>query len=179
MICNLIRSLEVISQRGSQLRRWSFNLRSGTRVLAGGFAAAKHLAKFRKWISFRSYEMGFRLRNFRSTLRDCLQTAITSLFQLQFVHRLKRWTFDFPSFEKNIVCIKWTLVSTWNVSNNCCPLEFLHVRFLSLLLLLAFMICFWQRNTKLQILDSYCKWASIFFAMDYTKIFLILGLLWW
>ena len=30
-----------ISQRGSQLRRWSFNLRSGTHVLGGGFAAAK------------------------------------------------------------------------------------------------------------------------------------------
>ena len=46
MICNLFRSLEVISQRGSQLRKWSFNLQSGTRVLGGGFIAAKHLAKF-------------------------------------------------------------------------------------------------------------------------------------
>ena len=46
MICNLICSLEVISQFGSQLRKWSSNLWSGTRVLAGGFAAAKHLAKF-------------------------------------------------------------------------------------------------------------------------------------
>ena len=54
MICNLFRSLEVISQRGSQLRKWSFNLRSGTRVLGGGFTAVKHLAKFHKWISFRS-----------------------------------------------------------------------------------------------------------------------------
>ena len=54
MICHLFRSLKVISQRGSQLRKWSFNLRSGTCVLAGGFVAVKHLAKFRKWISFRS-----------------------------------------------------------------------------------------------------------------------------
>ena len=64
-----------ISQRGSQLRRWSFNLRSGTRVLGGGFIAVKHLAKFRKWISFRSTfpscEMGFGLQNFRNSFRSC------------------------------------------------------------------------------------------------------------
>ena len=69
------------------------DLRSGTRVLGGGFAAAKHLAKFR------SCEMGFGLRNFRIAWRSCLQTAITSSFQLQFVHHLKRWTPDFPSFK--------------------------------------------------------------------------------
>ena len=28
------------------LRKWNFNLQSGTRVLANGFTAAKHLAKF-------------------------------------------------------------------------------------------------------------------------------------
>ena len=65
--CNLVHNLEMISHLGwqlgddfapwfaawrwfcnmvSQLRRWNFNLRSGTRVLPGGFAAAKHLAKF-------------------------------------------------------------------------------------------------------------------------------------
>ena len=108
MICNLFRILEVISQRGSQLRRWSFNLQSGTHVLAGGFAGAKHLAKFHKWISFRSCEMGFGLRNFRSSFRSCkishslmrcLQTTITSLFQLQLVHRLKCWTSDLLRFE--------------------------------------------------------------------------------
>ena len=93
VICNLFRNLEVILQRGSQLWRWSFNLRSSIRVLGGGFAAAKHLAKFR------SCEMGFGLRNFRTAWRSCLQTAITSSFQLQFVHHLKRWTPDFPSFK--------------------------------------------------------------------------------
>ena len=44
------------------------------------------------------------LRNFRSSFRSalcsCLQTAITSSFQLQFNHRLKCWTPHFPSFEK-------------------------------------------------------------------------------
>ena len=32
----------------------------------------------------------------------------------------------------------------------------------------------WQRTTKLQSLDSSCKWASICFAMDYIKLSLIL-----
>ena len=30
---------------------------------------------------------------------SCLPMAITSSFQLQFAHRLKRWILDFPSFE--------------------------------------------------------------------------------
>ena len=190
MICNLIRSLEVISQRGSQLRRWSFNLRSGTRVLAGGFTAAKYLAKFHRWISFRSSfhrcKMGFGLRNFRNKrlilqLRNfrtawcgCIQTAITSSFQLQFVHCLKCWTPDFLSFEttygmnemesrKYSKCVQQFL-SSW----------ILHVRFLSLLLLLAFMICFWKRTIKLQSLGSSCKWDSNFFAMDSIELSSIL-----
>ena len=48
---------------------------------------------------FRSCEMAFGLQNFRTTWCGCLQTTITSSFQLQFTHRLKRWTPDFPSFE--------------------------------------------------------------------------------
>ena len=39
------------------------------------------------------------LRNFRTAWSGCLQMAITSSFQLQFAHRLKCWTSDFPSFE--------------------------------------------------------------------------------
>ena len=35
-----------------------------------------------------------------STLHSCLQMAITSSFQLRFVHYLKHWTPNFPSFEK-------------------------------------------------------------------------------
>ena len=99
--------------------------------------------------SFRSCEMGFGLWNFRSTLCSCLQMAITSSFQLQFVHHLKRLTPDFLSFEmtynihnlSSSNCSKsgWQWLSSW----------MLHVRFLSLLSLLAFMICFWQRITKL------------------------------
>ena len=104
MICNLIRSLEVISQPRAISQPRSI------------FAGWRH---FRS--PFRSFQMGLGgcemvlvcqgvvsqlwniLRNFRSSfrlaLRGCLQTAITSLFQLQFMHRLKSWTPDFLSFE--------------------------------------------------------------------------------
>ena len=111
----LVRSLEMISHLGSQLQKWNFNLRNGTRVLAGGFTATKHLAKFSQVILqlISQLQNGFwsakfsqlisqlilQLRNFRSTLCGCLQKAITSYFQLQFAHRLKCWTPDFPSFE--------------------------------------------------------------------------------
>nr|CAN60843.1 hypothetical protein VITISV_042885 [Vitis vinifera] len=57
-------------------------------------------------------EMGVRLRNFRLALCVHLQTAITSSFQLQFDHRLKRSTPDFPSFE--------TRYSMHNLSSRKC-----------------------------------------------------------
>ena len=100
----------------------------------GGFCKLKHdLRKFPK------LNLWFRnLRNCLSVWCGCLPMAITSSFQLRFTHRLKRWTPDFPSFE----CIKWTLGSTLNVSFSCSPLEFLHVRFLYLFFLLAFLIGF-------------------------------------
>ena len=66
----------------------------------GNYAAKWHSCA-KKW--FRSCETPFqmvsRLRNSRSALRACLQTTITSSFQLQIVYRLKCWTPDFPSFE--------------------------------------------------------------------------------
>ena len=40
------------------------------------------------------------LWNFRTAWCSCLQMAITSSFQLQLVHHLKRWTPDLPRFEK-------------------------------------------------------------------------------
>ena len=50
----------------------------------------------------------------------------------------------------------------------------LHVRFLSLLSLLAFMICFWQRTIKLQSLGSSRKWASNCFSTDSIELSSIL-----
>ena len=79
-----------------------------------GWAAAKWHSCAKGW--FRSCEttceMGVRLRNFRLALCVHLQMAITSSFQLQFAHRLKRWTPDFPSFE--------TRYSMHNLSSRKC-----------------------------------------------------------
>ena len=140
MICNLIRSLEVISQRGLQLRKWSFNLRSGTHELAGGFTAAKHLVKFCKWISFRSSfhscEMGFGLRNFRSSFRS-----------YEIWHSLMRLSSNGHNFfVSNPIHKTFEVLDSWlrelrndiyyaspgstrNVSNSCCPLEFFMLDF--------------------------------------------------
>ena len=41
------------------------------------------------------------------------------------------------------------------------------------------LVWFWQRVMKLQSLVSSSIWASTWFALNYTKISLILGLLWW
>ena len=59
------------------------------------------------WSGFRIHKLNFEIiswisksfRNDPPTWCSCLQMAITSLFQLQFANRLKRWTPDFPSFE--------------------------------------------------------------------------------
>ena len=107
-----------------------------------------HFAAITLW--FRS------LRNWPLAWCDSLPMALTSSFQLQFVHHLKRWIFYFPSFKTTYSihemdyrkCSKSVqqLLSSW----------ILHVRFLSLLSLLAFMICLWKRTIKLQILGSSC-----------------------
>ena len=112
----------VISQLGGDSATW--------RWFATCFAATKHLAKFRKWISFRSCEMGFGLRNFRSTLCSCLQTAIISSFQLRFAHRLKHWTSDFPIFEKKYSMHKMDSSKHSKCVQKLLSSWILHVRFL-------------------------------------------------
>ena len=100
--------------------------------------------------------------------------VITSSFQIWFAYHLKRWIPDFPSFKttyrmhemgsiKYSKCVQ-KLMSSW----------ILHVRFLSLLSLIALMICFWQRIIKLQSLGSSCKWAYNCFAMDSIELSSIL-----
>ena len=105
-------NLEVISQLGDDLQLDS--------QLGGHFAAKEHFhrpfhspfhsCEMRGWIcemalvcqgvvsQLRNTLRNFR-RAFRSTLCSCLQTAITSSFQLRFIHRLKRWTPNFLRFE--------------------------------------------------------------------------------
>ena len=64
-------------------QRWVSQLRNTLRNFASGFHFTAHFAAAK----------------FRIAWCSCLQTAITSSFQLQFMHRLKRWTPDFLRFE--------------------------------------------------------------------------------
>ena len=90
---------------------------------------------------FSSQRLISQLQNWPSAWCDWLSMAITSSFQFWFTHHLKCWISDFPSFEMTYSmhemdsrkCSKSVqqLLSSW----------ILHVRFLSLLSLLAFMIC--------------------------------------
>ena len=92
-------------------------------------------------------------------------------------------------FNSALICVPFEALDSWLPelqndismhemdSKKCskCVQQFLsswilHVRFLSLFSLLAFMICFWQRTLKLQSLGSSCKWASICFGMDSIKL---------
>ena len=101
------------------------------------------------------------LRNWPSACCDQLPMALTSSFQLWFTHRLNRWTADFPSFEKTYGMHKMDSGKCFKSVKQLMSSCILHVAFI-----LAFLISFWQRTTELQSLNSLCKWASIFFAMD-------------
>ena len=65
-------------------------LQSGTRVPNDGFAAAKHPSKWGRGCEIKKFPLWLCAIH--------LQTVITSSFQIQIAHRLKRWTPDFPSF---------------------------------------------------------------------------------
>ena len=100
--------------------------------------------------------------------------AITSLFQLQFAHHLKRWIPDFLSFEKTYSMHKMDSRKCSKCVQQLLSSWILHVSFLSLFSLLALMIYFWQRTIKLQSLGFSCKWASNCFSMDSKKLSSIL-----
>ena len=139
----------------------------------------KHSGEFRRharWLrNFTTWRTPFcSPGNWPSAWCDRLPMALTPLFQLRIAHHLKRWISKFPSFETTYSmhklnsrkCSKsgWQLLSSW----------MLHVRFLSLLSLLAFMICLWKRTIKLQRFGSSCYWASHCFAMDSKELSSIL-----
>ena len=112
--------------------------------------------------------------NWPSALCDRLPMALTSSFQLQITYHLKHWIDDFSNFKTTYGMHKLSsrkcsksvqqLLSSW----------ILHVRFLSLLSLLSFMIYLWQRALKLQSFCSLCFWASHCFAMDSIELSSIL-----
>ena len=123
---------------------------------------------------FRNQRLIYNPRNWPSAWCDQLPMALTPSFQLWIMHRLKHWIADFLSFETtysmhNLSSRKyskrgWKFLFSW----------MLHVRFLSLLSLLEFMICLWKRTTKLQIFGSSCYWAFHCFSMDSKELSSIL-----
>ena len=106
---------------------------------------------------------------------DWLAMAVTPSSQLRIVHRLKHWIVDFLSFKKTYSMHKLD-------SNKCsksgwhdCYQESFMANF-SLLPLLAFRICLWQRTSKLRFF-MFLSFSLLFHGFQITL--LNLGLLWW
>ena len=115
------------------------------------------------------------LRNWPSTWCDRLPMALTPSFQLQIVHCLKCWISDFLSFETtysmNQLSSRKCSKSGWHdYHKKCFMADF------SLLPLLAFRICLWQRTSKLR----FFMFLSFPLLCHRFQITLLnLGLLWW
>ena len=102
------------------------------------------------------------LQNWPSAWCDQLPMALTSSFQLRFTYHLKCWISDFPIFKMTYSMHEMDsrkyskyvqqLMSSW----------ILHVRFLSLLSLLAFMICLLITTKKCYFVDLIIMVLSTF-----------------
>ena len=112
--------------------------------------ACKRAAKFRnKKDNISQPKADFAaVQNFPSAWSDRLPMAVTPSFQLRIVHRLKHWIIDFMSFETTYSMHKLNSrkcsKSGWHdCHKKCFMADF------SLLSLLTFRICLWQRTSKL------------------------------
>ena len=112
---------------------------------------SKRAAKFRiKRTPFSQPKSDFAaMRNLPSAWSDRLPMAVTPSFQLRITYRLKHWIVNFLSFEMTY--------SMHKLNSRKCSKSGLHDYHLecfmldfSLLPLLAFQICLWQRTLKLQ-----------------------------
>ena len=128
------------------------------------------------------------LRNFRSqrlisqpctilplAWSDLLVMAVTTSFQLLIAHHLKNCIADFLSFETTYSMHKLDFrkcsKSGWNdYHQECFMADF------SLLPLLAFRICLWQRTSKLQF---FMFLSFPLLCHGFQRTLLNLGLLWW
>ena len=128
---------------------------------------SKRAAKFpSKRTTFSQPKADFAVvRNFPSAWSDRLLMAVTPSFQLCIVHHLKHWIVDFLSFETTYSMHKLNSRKYSKSGWHDCHLECFMLDF-SLLPLLAFRICLWQRTLKLQYFGSSCFWAFHGFAMD-------------
>ena len=114
----------------------------------------------------------------RSWLSACgvrLPTAVTPSFQLWITHRLKHWITDFLSFETTYSMHKLDFrkcsKSGWHdCHKKCFMADF------SLLPLLAFQICLWQRTSKVWFF-MFLSFPLLCHGFQITLLNLIL--LWW
>ena len=112
-------------------------------------------------------------KNLHSAWSDRLPMVVTPSFQLQIMHRLKHWIVDFLKFETTYSMHKLNSRNCSKSVRHDCHLECFMLDF-SLLPLLAFRICLWQRTLKLQYSGSSCFWAFHCFAMDSKELSSIL-----
>ena len=103
---------------------------------------------------------------------DWLPMAVTPSFQLRIAHYLKHWIVDFLSFE--------TTYSMHNLDSRMCSKSGSHdyhqacfMADFSLLPLLAFQICLWQRTSKLWFF-MFLSFPLLFHGFQITLLNLIL-----
>ena len=121
----------------------------------------KHSGEFHRrarWLrNFATWRTPFRsLQNWPSTWCDRLPMALTSSFQIRIMHHLKHCISDFSSFETKYNVHKLSSKKCSKSVQQLLSSWILHVRFLSLFSLLAFMICLWKMIIKLQSFSSSC-----------------------
>ena len=113
-------------------------------------------------------------KNLPSTWSDLLTMAVTPSFQLRIVHCLKHWIVDFLSFETTYSMHKLNSRKCSKSGLHDCHQECFMLDF-SLLPLLAFRICLWQRTLKLRFV-MFLSFPLLFHG--FQKTLLNLGLLW-
>ena len=102
------------------------------------------------------------LRNWPSAWCDRIPMALTSSFQLRFTYRLKHWIADFSSFKTTYSVHKLSSSKYSKSVQHFLSSWILHVRFLSLLSLLAFMICLLITTKKCYFVDLIIMVLSTF-----------------
>ena len=115
------------------------------------------------------------VQNFPSAWSDRLPMAVTPSFQLWIMHHLKHWIVDFLSFEMAYSMDKLNYRKCSKSGLHNCHLDCFMADF-SLLPLLAFRICLWQRTSKLRF---FMFLSFPLLCHGFQRTLLNLGFLWW
>ena len=156
-VANIAKLEEKFHSRACNYSKWLRNFRSKRTTFSqqkGDFAA---------------------VQNFPLAWSDRLPIPVTPSFQVWIVHHLKHWIVDFLSFETTYSMHK---LDSRKCSKSClhdCHQECFLADF-SLLPLLAFRICLWQRTSKLQL---FMFLSLPLLCHGFQRTLFNLGLLWW